>query len=62
MNDPQITKMTIASGDQTITNFGTMRYPVFHFLPNMCGNYVSCNMYWALGLECPHCGSDTRFA
>ncbi len=27
-------------------------YPVLHMLPS--GNYLSCNQYWAIGLQCPH--------
>ena len=30
--------------------------PVFHWLTN--GNYISCNLYWAVGLDCPHCAHN----
>lgn len=29
-----------------------IKLPQLHFFPN--GNYVACNQYWAVGLDCPH--------
>jgi hypothetical protein len=50
----------IGSGSITTDLSKAAAIPVFHFFPN--GNYTACNLYWSLGLPCPHCAAEGRRA